>query len=75
MGVEAVGVPGCFLHRNLHSQRTGDVRSVTLSALPVVHAAHVHDFAVHPPSQKPIGQWGEEAEVGGEGVGGEDVRV
>lgn len=77
VGVQGVGVlDRLFLLRSdLHSQRAGDVRSVASASLPVVHSAHVHGVAVHLPSQEPVGQRREEAAVGGQGVGGEDVRV
>lgn len=76
MGVQGVGVLDRLLPQlQLHSQRAGHIRPVTFPPLAVVDAAHVHDAAVHPPSQEPIGQRGEETAVGGQGVGGEEVRV
>lgn len=76
MGVQGVGVLDRLLPQlQLHSQRAGHIRPVAIPALAVVDAAHVHDVAVHPPSQEPIGQRGEETAVGGQCVRGEEVRV
>lgn len=76
MGVQGVGVLDRLLPQlQLQSQRAGHISTVTIPALVVVDAPHVHDVAVHPPSQEPVGQRGEEAAVGGKRVGGEEVRV
>ncbi|TNN87017.1 hypothetical protein EYF80_002772 [Liparis tanakae] len=37
---KAVGVLGRFVHLDLHGKRTGDICSVTISALPIVHTTH-----------------------------------